>query len=391
MTSSEVQGAKTLVGFFSDLPDRRVARTQRHSLVEVVVIAVLGVICGAEGWDELHEFGKAKAAFLSTWLELRCGIPSADTIRRIFESLGTKAFSASFERFVQALANNDAATPVGGQKHIAIDGKTLRGSLHRASKRSALHLVHAWCVDNSLLLGQLATEEKSNEITAIPALLKMLDLRNAVVTIDAMGCQKDIAADIVNAKGDYVLTLKDNHPKLRTEVEALFAADLLRKSRALADSACDTNKAHGRTETRHVRALEMPEGSAACTEWKGLKSIVCVSSVRIIGDARSEEMRYYISSLEANAEVLAAKIRRHWSVENELHWCLDVAMSEDKSRIRAGNGAQNFATLRRVALMLLKREKTVKMGIKAKQKAAGWSNDLLVRMLLGGLGDAAAT
>ena len=246
--------------------------------------------------------------------------------------------------------------------------------------------MHAWCVDHHLLLGQVATSEKSNEITAIPALLALLDLRATTVTTDAMGCQKAIAEEIRKGGGEYLLALKDNHPTLCPEVETLFEQDATRKQR-VADSTSERSKGHGRVETRYVRALCAPTTLPGYKEWKDLKSLVCVSSVRCIGEHRSEERRFYLTSLDADAKELAQKIRRHWDVENALHWTLDVAMAEDASRIRSTNGTENFAMLRRVALMLLKREKSVKMGIRAKQKAAGWSNDNLVRILFAGLAD----
>lgn len=386
MSSSDRKGTETLLGFFSDLEDPRVNRTKLHPLINIVMIATLGVICGCEGWDELHHFGEIKLTFLSTFLDMRNGVPSADTIRRLFEALEPKAFAGSFERLVQALASAHAGQSLPSNKQIAVDGKTLRGSVNAAIDRTALHLVHAWYVEKSVLLGQVATSEKSNEITAIPALLAMLDLRNATVTIDAMGCQKEIAAAIVDKQGDYVLSLKDNHPTLRAEVEALFEEDR-RKRTPTADAICEMSKGHGRTETRWVRTLTAPTALFERAEWKGIKSLACVSSVRIVDGERSEERRLYISSLESNALEIAAKIRNHWRVENELHWTLDVALREDDSRISAGNGSENFAMLRRVAVMLLKREKTIKMGIRAKQKAAGWSNDQLVRTLVAGMRD----
>ena len=282
MSSSEVQGAKALLSFFSALDDPRVARTRKHPLLTVVVIATLGVICGAEGWEELHVFGTKKLTFLATFLDMRNGVPCADTFRRVFEALRPRVFAACFERFVQALAASSSARQ--GHQHIAIDGKTLRHSFDTATGQTALHLVHAWSVDHRLLLGQVATAEKSNEITAIPALLAMLDLRNTLVTTDAMGCQKAIVDDIVKGGGDYLLALKDNHPTLCAEVDALFEEDSARKQR-LASSACERTTGHGRIETRYVRALPAPTTLSGYKEWKGLTSLVCVSSVRLLGDS----------------------------------------------------------------------------------------------------------
>lgn len=389
MSPSTPKGPHLLLGFFSDLPDPRVERTRLHPLLTVVVLAVLGVLCGAEGWDDLHAFGEAKATWLATFLDLQEGIPSADTFRRVFEMLQPKAFAACFQRFVDTLAQTRAAR--ADTKHIAIDGKTLRHSFDTATGRSALHLVHAWCVEQHVLLGQLATDAKSNEITILPALLDMLDLKGATVTIDAMGCQKRVAAKILAGGGSYVLTLKDNHPTLRAEVEALFERDRQKGSHAMASTFFEPHRGHGRQEGRFGRALAVPDDLQGREEWAGLTSVVCVESVRMTQGVRTEERRYYLSSHPPDAETLARLIRGHWSIENELHWSLDVAFSEDSSRIRAGNGAENYALMRRVALMLLKRFTEVKRGIKAKQKIASWSNDVLLAVLMTGLGTEDAT
>lgn len=375
-----------LVSIFSDLPDPRKVGMIDHSLTTIVLIALLGALCGAEGWDEFHQFGEIRQLWLSDFLDLSAGIPSPDTFRRVFERIQPQAFCDALLTLVRHLAKNK---PVGEDgKHIAIDGKTLRHSFHKAGGLGALHLVHAWSVQERLLLAQKATSQKSNEITAIPELLKMLVLEEATVTLDAMGCQREICQDILKQKGDYLIALKDNQPSLAADAKQAFEqVDANPKKAKNASKQSETSKGHGRVEGRHVTAIPVPPALQEEHEWPGLRSLVRVQSIRLIGQERSEEERYYVTSRIADATALGALIRNHWSVENQLHWMLDVALHEDSSRVVSRTGAENLACLRRTVLTLLRRFKGTKMGIKARQKMAGWSEQVLIDILTGGLPD----
>jgi predicted transposase YbfD/YdcC len=268
-------------------------------------------------------------------------------------------------------------------KALAIDGKTMRHSFDKATGQSALHQVHAWIVQEGVLLGQVATDSQSNEITAIPQLLSLLDVRGTDVSIDAMGCQKDIAKQLVDQGANYVLGLKENHPTLYAEVDALFDHPLLVQNTSQpVFEYQEENKGHGRQEKRIVRAISS-DGLSGQEGWKGLKTVVRVESHRTIDNRKTVEFRYYLSSIAANeVERISRRIRGHWTVENSLHWSLDVQMREDESRIRMGHGAENFGILRRLALIVLKHDKTIKRGLKAKQKIAGWNNDTLLRFMI---------
>ena len=364
--------------YFADLPDPRVERTRLHNLLDILTIALLGIVCGAEGWDQMEEFGDGKLDWLRTFLPLANGIPCADTFRRVFGALDPKEFHACFQKWVQSLSQSLAG------KVVAIDGKTLRGSYDTAAQQSPLHLVHAWAAQNQLLLGQLATEEKSNEITAIPMLLKLLDLKGAVVTIDAMGCQTKIAKAIVEQGADYVLALKGNQETLHQEVVDLFS-DKKADVKAPLPYAQTVDGDHGRIETRRTYVTSDIDWFVDQSEWSKLHCFVMVESEREIGDKKTLERRYYISSLSANAERFSGIIRSHWSVENQLHWSLDVALGEDQSRVRKDHGPENLSLVRKMALMLLKRETTKKRGIRTKQYRACLDNDYLLSVLAAGL------
>ncbi len=362
-----------LLDYFSDVTDPRVERTKLHKLEDILAIAICSTICGAEGWTEMAFFGQCKQPWLKTFLELPHGIPSDDTFRRVISALKPDEFEACFQRWTQAVSNhhNDV---------IAIDGKTLRRSHDNADGKPAIHIVSAWACENKMVFGQVATDEKSNEITAIPKLLEMLDLDGSVVTIDAMGCQKEIAKQIKESNADYIFSLKGNHGTLHEEVK-LFLDDAIAHG---GDYDYDgvTHGDHGRVEIRNVWYSENVQWMSDLQQWQDLSSLVAVESQRTIGAKVSTERRYFISSLSGiDAETIGQMIRSHWGVENRLHWSLDVSFGEDDSRIRKGFGAENVSRLRRIALNLLKQEETAKCGIKVKQHKAGWDEKYLQKVL----------
>jgi predicted transposase YbfD/YdcC len=363
---------------FAELTDPRIDRSKLHELLDIVAIAICAVTAGAESWDDIEEFGHAKHDWLQTFLALPNGIPSHDTTRRLFERLDPDEFQRCFLGWIEALHE---ATE--GQV-IAIDGKTLRRSFDRAKGRSALHLVHAWATANHLLLGQVAVGEKSNEITAIPKLLKVLEITGAIVTIDAMGCQKEIAHTIRERKAHYVLALKANHEHLYEQVVAFFdraRARLMKGPDIRYHRAWD--EGHGRDECRRCWATSDLSWLEGREEWTDLKSVAMIEAERFVGDAVVVETRYYLSSLSNDAEVLNEAVRSHWGVENSLHWVLDVTFHEDSSRIRKENAPENFGLLRRLALCLLKKESTSKRSIKGKRLRASWDEGYLLRVLCG--------
>lgn len=353
---------------FADLPDPRVRRGRRHSLSSLLTIAICAVICGADSLTEVEQFGRAKQKWFETFLALPYGIASHDTFGRVFAALKPEAFERCFRAWMKALAVRSAETL------IAVDGKTLRRSFAHAWDKTALHMISAYASTNHLVFGQLATDAKSNEITAIPKLLELLDLRGAVVTIDAMGCQKQIAQTIIEGGGNYLLALKDNQPTLHRKVRGLLDEALLDGFKGMIhDRFEETDADHGRIETRRVWCTPEVHWVKQTEPWPGLRSIAVVESIRRIGVEESTERRYYISSLDGtDAAHIAAAIRGHWGIENQLHWTLDMAFREDECRIRSGHAAENFSRLRRIALNLLKSEKTLRIGLKVKRLRAGW-------------------
>ena len=362
-----------LLDYFTDVTDPRVERTKLHKLEDILAIAICATICGGEGWAEMAFFGQCKQQWLETFLELPNGIPSDDTFRRVISALQPDEFEACFQRWTRAVSNNRSDI-------IAIDGKTLRHSYDNADGKSSVHIVSAWACENKMVFGQVATEEKSNEITAIPKLLEMLVLDGSVVTIDAMGCQKKIAKQIKESDGDYIFSLKGNHGTLHEEVK-LFLDEAIANG-GDHDYNCAVNGGHGRVEVRKVWYSENVQWMQDRQQWQGLSSLVAVEAQRTIGDKTSAERRYFISSLSGiNAETIGQMIRSHWGVENKLHWSLDVSFGEDDCRIRKGFGAENVSRLRRIALNLLRQEKTAKCGIKIKQHKAGWDEKYLQKIL----------
>ena len=365
--------------FFSELQDPRMDRQKRHLLHDILVMAICGVICGAEDWVAIEEFAKAKVDWFKTFLALPNGIPSHDTFGRVFSALGSKAFSKCFAMWVQAVAEATDGDVV------AIDGNTIRRSFDRASGRGAIHMVSAWSHANGLVLGQVKTAEKSNEITAIPRLLDILDVTGCLVTIDAMGCQKTIAAKIVDKDADYLLAVKDNQEKLHRDVVSHFA-QIKCTSDAPRDSAFEyfeeSGKGHGREERRQVWSTNDTSGLSTLEEWKGLNSIAMVVASRTINGNAETERRYYISSLPGDdAERIGKAVRAHWGIEDSVHWVLDVAFQEDNCRVRKDNAPQNFATVRHIALNLAKNERTAKVGVKNKRLLAGWKESYLLKIL----------
>lgn len=368
--------AESIIAYFQELPDPRGSHGRRHRLDEVVVIAILAVICSAEGWTDIAEFGRAKEKWLRTFLELPHGIPSHDTFGDIFAALDPAAFEACFRRWTEAIAGEI-------QGVVAVDGKTLRRSFDRASGRAAIHMISAWAADNGVVFGQLATDEKSNEITAIPRLLKMLDVQGVIVTVDAMGCQKAIARQIVEQGGDYVLQVKANQPELLEDVEKTYRRAEERGFRNVRHAASEaTEKDHGRIETRRACVVWSLNLLRRRDDWPQLRCIVRVECERTVKGETTVQRHYYISNVQTRrSEELARICRRHWCVENQLHWSLDVSFGEDGSRVRRGNAAENLSRLRRLALNLLRSETTRKIGIKAKRLRAGWDNEYLLKVL----------
>lgn len=358
---------------FRNLTDPRRERRRQHLLIDILVIAVCAVVGGANSWIQIATFGRCKQAWFQRFLKLPHGIPSHDTFGRVMARLNPEEFARCFAEWVQAL---NIATQ--GQV-IAVDGKTLRGSRDAAHDQNPLHVVEAWATDNQLLLGQVAVDDKSNEITAIPRLLKLLELTGAVVTIDAMGCQTQIAADIRAHGADYVLAVKDNQPTLHAEVrtafetyaEADFPAAEVQQQRTVTP---------GRRDIRTCYVAPVPQTVVDRGEWKDVQSIGLV--IRERADTDEVELRFFISSLPPQVRQFAHAIRAHWGIENRLHWSLDVTFAEDRSRIRQGNAPEIAAYLRRFALSLIKQDTSVhKTGLLTKRNAAGWDNDVLWQLI----------
>jgi predicted transposase YbfD/YdcC len=366
------------VEHFGSMPDPRVDRTKKHFLLDILLIALLAVICGAEGWEDMETFGRAKERFLRERLRLPLphGIPSHDTFRRLFARLDPDAFGRAFTAWTQTLRLTAAG------ELLALDGKTLRHSFDTAAGQAPIHLVTAWAASNRLVLGQIQVDDKSNEIPAFPALLSLLDLEGCTVTIDAMGCQREIARQIVEQGGDYVLAVKENQPTLLENIRLFF--DDVRANGAGAIRCSQYRKVekdHGRIEIRHYWQVDEIDWLEGKEKWAGLCSIGMVASQRRIGEKETVEERYFISSLPRRGKRLAKAVRGHWGIENQEHYILDCAFREDACRIRRENAPANLATLRRMALNLLAGEPTSKRGVKARLRQAGWDDDYLLRVL----------
>ena len=359
-----------LATIFSQVKDPRRDLLKLHKLNDILLISTLAVICGADTWKDIETFAISKEEFLQTFLELPNGIPKLDTYRRVFAAINSQCFENCFIEWVNSF------TTLNDKEVVAIDGKTLRGAKSHG-KKSPIHMVSAWASEQNIVLGQVKTQEKSNEITAIPELLNILSLENTVVTIDAMGCQKEIATAIIAKEADYVLAVKENQKNLYQAIEEEF-----RFGKNI-ESSTSIDLGHGRIETRVCSMLTDFQFINPINKWKNLTTVVKIDSIREFknSDKPTETAtRYYISSLKADVEDFQRAIRSHWGIENKLHWTLDVAFSEDDSRKRIGNSAQNFSLINKIALNLLKNEKTAKQGVKGERLKAGWDNLYLLKL-----------
>lgn len=367
---------------FENLTDPRIERTRRHVLQDILLIALCAMIANSNTWVDIARYGNTKLDFLRRFLELPNGIPSHDTFGRVFARIDPAALVLCLQNWLA-----DLRAKLGGD-HVAIDGKTLRGSHDGTTRPHALHLISAWAGEARLFLGQLAVAEKSNEITAIPQLLELLDIEGDTVTIDAMGCQREIAKTIAAKGGDYVLAVKDNQPTLHEAVCAAFIrfADedytepSLRRYKTV-------DRDHGRVETREYFIADVPAGLPGAADWVGLQSIGMVLRTREEGGHVSEEAAYYIGSVPAKVKHFARVVRGHWGIETTLHWSLDVTFAEDQSRVRKDRGPENLGMLRRLVVSILQQDTSCKASLRGKRLIAGWDDEVLLKILAAFSGD----
>lgn len=361
---------------FKWIPDPRTGNNKKHNLTDVIILSVLAVLCGADSWNEMEEFSKEKEVFLKKLLPLEGGIPSHDTFNRIFMMIDPALFERCFRAWTAELSTILPGIESADERDlIAIDGKSLCNSVNKQDGLGALHMVSAWSGRNQLVLGQQKVADKSNEITAIPELLSLLHIQGAVVTIDAMGTQKEIARKIVEKKGDYILALKQNQKELYDQVVNQFNFKEDNYSQTL-------DKGHGRAEIRTCRVIHNLNYIDEKMHWSNLRSIIKITSERIIGDKHTKQDRYYISSLQDQADYFNQAVRSHWGIENQLHWQLDVGFGEDYNTTRNKRAAQNFSVVRKLALNILKADLSSKSTLKAKRKKAGWNNEYLLKLML---------
>ncbi len=355
---------------FSTIPDPRIDRRKLHLLEDILLLCLIGVICGAESYEAIELFGKSKLKFLKGLMQLPNGIPSHDTLERVMKRIDNVAFEKAFLEWIQTLEQTTAG------KIISIDGKTLRGSQDEKSGRYAIHMVSAWCQANEMVLGQVKTAAKVNEIKAIGELLDLLDIKSSVITIDAMGCQKQIAQSIKSKEADYILAVKQNQQTLYEQIGGAFAHQKPQYQ------SSKTEGDHGRIEQRSCSVINQLRWIDEKQKWEDLKSIIKIETLRENSGQQTTETRYYISSLLQNADYFNDAIRKHWGIENSFHWVLDVQFREDESRKRKDNSAENFAIIRRIALNKLKQIKLRRLGVNNKRLIAGWDDEFLLKILL---------
>lgn len=360
---------KHTADYFSNIPDPRIERCKEHLLEDIILLAIIASICGCESWETIEEFGKSKKKFLKNYLKLPNGIPSHDTIERLFKRIDSKAFTKSFMDWTDSMRTKSLG------EFLNIDGKTLRGSKDESNGKYAIHLVSAWSHQNRLVLGQVKTSGKSNEIAAVKELLTLLDIKGAVITADAMSCQKEIVQQICAKEADYIIAIKDNQKNLKEAIEYEFKTQT---KKVLHETL---EKDHGRIETRICQVISNLTEIENKEQWTNLKSVIKITSIREINAVTTKEERFYISSLNQTAEYFNKAIRNHWAVENNLHWVLDVQFNEDKSRKRKDNAAENFAIVRRFALTKITQTPLKRYGVNNRRMIASWNEEYLTKVL----------
>jgi len=364
-----------IIEHFGSLPDPRIDRKKQHKLIGIIFITMAAVICGCDDWYEIEEYGTLKYEWFKTILELPNGIPSHDTFNRVFSLLNAQALQQCFLSWVQSVAK------ITEGRIISIDGKRMCNSGEHGSK-AIIHMVSAWCSDNNMVLAQQKVNDKSNEITAIPALLEVLSIKDCIVTIDAMGCQKDIAAKIIDKGADYILAVKQNQEHLYDDITEAFA------QAKTTEEHTQISAGHGRVEKRTCRIITDTDWVCSKEEWEGLQTLIAIESKRTkkATGATETQVRYFISSKKTSAEKFNVVVREHWSIENKLHWVLDVTFGEDNSTKRAGTAAENFSIISKIAVNLLYQYNDAKgakkASMKTKRKKAGWDNDYLQAILM---------